>query len=227
MSKSIESKLEIVMFPSFAFGHMIPYMNLSNELAKRAEEVGGIKTLFYTVFSTAAASIPFVKSPDKTTFMASTAAELVKPQSDYPYTTVVLCESMRTCREIEGTFCDYIATHSEKPILYTGPVLSEPKNEPLEEHGLSNWLDEPGSVVFCAFGRQMILEKKQFQELVLGFELTELPFLLVVKPPQGTKDSQIGCVVKENHRKWKELVSSPGFMSNYVDNFHALLVENT
>ncbi|XP_049391159.1 UDP-glycosyltransferase 79B3-like [Solanum stenotomum] len=45
------------------------------------------------------------------------------------------------------------------------------------------------------------------------------------------KDSQIGCLVKENHRKWKELLSSPGFMSNYIDNFiqdlHGLLVEKT
>ncbi|KAK4722781.1 hypothetical protein R3W88_013014 [Solanum pinnatisectum] len=32
----------------------------------------------------------------------------------------------------------------------------------------------------------MILEKKQFQQLVLGFELIELPFLVVVKTPEGT-----------------------------------------
>ncbi|WMV27442.1 hypothetical protein MTR67_020827 [Solanum verrucosum] len=352
-------------FIFFDFAYWIPDL---------AREIGGIKSLFYSVFSPAAASIQFVKSPDKTTFMASTAAELVKPPPDYPSTTVVLRESeakllsflfheygkgvtfyervkkgmtgcdaigMRTCREIEGTFCDYIATHSEKSVLYTGPVLSEPKNESLEEHGVSNWLEkfEPRSVVFCAFGSQMILEKKQFQELVLGFELTELPFLLVVKPPEGTnsaeealpegfkervqekglildcwvpqweilshksvgcfvthcgygsmweslalcdcqlvllprpfehtliarlmeqqlkvgvevekdendlftkenlckavkcvmdKDSQIGHLVKENHKKWKELLSSPGFMSNYIDNFiqelHELLVEMT
>ncbi|KAK6792784.1 hypothetical protein RDI58_011865 [Solanum bulbocastanum] len=45
------------------------------------------------------------------------------------------------------------------------------------------------------------------------------------------KDSQIGGVVKENHKKWKELLSSPGFMSNYIDNFiqdlYELLVEKT
>ncbi|KAH0694387.1 hypothetical protein KY285_021484 [Solanum tuberosum] len=240
-----------------------------------------------------------------------------------------LCDAIavKTCREIEGIFCDYVATLLEKPVLYIGPVIPEPKKE---QHELSNWLEkfEQGSVVFCAFGSQMILEKKQFQQLVLGFELTELPFLLVVKPPQGTnsveealpegfkqrvpqlkilrhksvgcfvthcgygsmweslvlcdcqlvllprpidhiftarlmgqhlqvgvevekdendlftkenlckavkcvmdKDSQIGCLVKENHRKWKELLSSPGFMSNYIDHFiqdlHGLLVEKT
>ncbi|CAL2255173.1 unnamed protein product [Prunus armeniaca] len=40
-----------------------------------------------------------------------------------------------------------------------------------------------GSVVFCAFESQLILEKDQFQELVLGFELTGLPFFVVLKPP--------------------------------------------
>ncbi|MCD7463744.1 UDP-glycosyltransferase [Datura stramonium] len=33
------------------------------------------------------------------------------------------------------------------------------------------------------------------------------------------KDSQVGCFVKENHRKLKEVLSSPGFMNNYIDNF--------
>ncbi|XP_059281574.1 UDP-glycosyltransferase 79B6-like [Lycium ferocissimum] len=455
--------LQIVMFPWFAFGHFIPFLNLSNELAKRghkislllpknaqirlqnlnlypdlitfhkltiphvdglpygaettadvpsslesllatamdelydqiksflqnlkphfvffdfaywipdlALEIGGIKTVCYKVVCPAATSIALIRSPDKTTFTASTAAQIVKPPPGYPSTSVVLheCEAkllsflfheygkgvtfyerskkgmtrcdviaMKTCREIEGTFGDYIATQFEKPVLYTGPVLPELKKEPLEEDRLSNWLEkfEPGSVVFCAFGSQLILEKKQFQQLVLGLELTELPFLLAVKPPEGTnsveealpegfkervqekglildcwvpqlkilnhksvgcfvshcgygsmweslelcdcqlvllpgpidhilnarlmeqelkvgvevekdenglfskaslrkavkcvmdKDSQIGCFVKENHRKWKEFLSSPGFMSNYIDNFihnlHGILVE--
>ncbi|KAM3342031.1 anthocyanidin 3-O-glucoside 2'''-O-xylosyltransferase [Capsicum galapagoense] len=434
MGKSMEdTKLQIVMFPWFAFGHFIPYMNLSNELAKRghkitffvpkntelklqklnlcphlitfhkftiphvdglpygaettadvprpletllataidelydevksflqnlkphfvfydlaywipelAREIGGIKTLFYLHVCPATLHL----SNDKTTLMTSTAAELVKPPPGYPSTAVVLREretkflsfvlheygkvtfdvrlkkaqsgcdaiAMKTCREVEGTF-----------------------DEPLEEHGLSNWLEkfEPGSVVFCAFGSQTILGKKQFQELVLGLEMTKLPFLLAVKPPEGTnsaeealpegfkervkekglildcwvpqmkilrhksvgcfvshcgygsmweslalcdcqlvflprppdhllnarlmehelkvgvevekdendlftkenlckavkcvmdKDSQIACLMKENHRKWRELLSSPGFMSNYIDNFslnlHGLL----
>ncbi|PHU18882.1 UDP-glycosyltransferase 79B2 [Capsicum chinense] len=249
--------------------------------------------------------------------------------------------ALKKCREVEGTFGDFAAKQLEKPILYTGAVLPELKNEPLEEHGLSNRLEkfEPGSVVFCALGSQTILQNKQFQELVLGLELTELPFLLAVKPPEETnsieealpegfkqrvkekglildcwvpqlkilshksvgcfvshcgygsmweslalcdcqlaflprffdhllnarlmehelkvgvevekeendlftkenlckavkcmmdKDSQIACSMKENHRKWKELLSSPGFMSNYIDNFihnlHGLLLEQT
>ncbi|WMV27444.1 hypothetical protein MTR67_020829 [Solanum verrucosum] len=258
------------MFPWFAFGHMIPYMNLSNELAKRghkisflfpknvkirlqklslypnlitfykltiphvddlpygAETTADVPTSLESLLATAfdvlyneiiaflqnlkphfvffdfgywipdlareIGGIQFVKSPDKTTFMASTAAELVKPPPDYPSTTVVL-------RESEAKLLSFLFHEYAKGVTFyervkkgmsgcdaIRPVLSKPKNEPLKEHGLSNWLEkfELGSVVFCAFGSQMILEKKQFQQLVLWFELTELPFLLVVKPPQGT-----------------------------------------
>ncbi|KAL2900222.1 UDP-glycosyltransferase 79B3 [Bienertia sinuspersici] len=56
--------------------------------------------------------------------------------------------AIRTCREIEGNFCDYMSVQYNK--------LS-----------------------------QFILDKDQFQELLLGFEMTRLPFLVAVKPPKG------------------------------------------
>ncbi|KAH0694383.1 hypothetical protein KY285_021480 [Solanum tuberosum] len=57
------------------------------------------------------------------------------------------------------TLSDVSKIQFEKPVLYTGAAISD----------------------------QLILEKEQFQQVVLGFELTELPFHLVVKPPKGTK----------------------------------------
>ena len=42
-----------------------------------------------------------------------------------------------------------------------------------------------GSVVFCTLGSQMNLEKRQFQELLLGFEMTKMPFLVALRPPSG------------------------------------------
>ncbi|KAI8552503.1 hypothetical protein RHMOL_Rhmol06G0271800 [Rhododendron molle] len=94
--------------------------------------------------------------------------------------------SIRTCHEVEGELCNYIGTQFAKPVFLTGPVLPEPDKNPVE-HRWERWLDqfEPGSVVFCAFGSQWVLEKAQFQELVLGFESTGLPFLVAVKPPTG------------------------------------------
>nr|BBC62120.1 glucosyltransferase 27 [Nemophila menziesii] len=94
--------------------------------------------------------------------------------------------SFRTCRELEGPFCDYIQNQYGKPVLLTGPVLPEPSQSPMEDMWV-NWLAkfEPCEVVFCAFGSQLTLDMKQFQELVLGIELTSLPFLVALKPPVG------------------------------------------
>ncbi|KAM3342027.1 hypothetical protein P3S68_026993 [Capsicum galapagoense] len=312
-------------FVIFDFAYWIPELAL---------QIGGIKTVSYRVVC-----------PDKTTFMTSTAAELVKPPPGYPSTTVVL-------RECEAKLLQFLFDEYGKGVTFLERMqksragcdtiaLKTCSFFSLEEHGLSNRLEkfEPGSVVFCALGSQTILQNKQFQELVLGLELTELPFLLAVKPPEETnsieealpegfkqrvkekglildcwvpqlkilshksvgcfvshcgygsmweslalcdcqlvflprffdhllnarlmehelkvgvevekeendlftkenlckavkcmmdKDSQIACSMKENHRKWKELLSSPEFMSNYIDNFihnlHGILLEQT
>ncbi|CAH8275154.1 unnamed protein product [Arabidopsis lyrata] len=96
--------------------------------------------------------------------------------------------AIRTVREIEGNFCDYIEKHCRKKVLLTGPMFPEPdKTRELEERWVK-WLSgyEPDSVVFCALGTQVILEKDQFQELCLGMELTGSPFLVAVKPPRGS-----------------------------------------
>ncbi|KAK6778336.1 hypothetical protein RDI58_025054 [Solanum bulbocastanum] len=39
MAESIDSKLQIVMFPWLALGHIIPFLNLSNELAKKGHKI--------------------------------------------------------------------------------------------------------------------------------------------------------------------------------------------
>ncbi|KAL5730572.1 hypothetical protein ACHQM5_003377 [Ranunculus cassubicifolius] len=93
----------------------------------------------------------------------------------------------RSFREIEGSYYDYIGDHFHKPIILFGPNLPKPPTSPLEEKW-SKWLDQfqPGSVIFCAFGSECIVEKAQYQELLLGFELTGFPFFVALKPPTGT-----------------------------------------
>ncbi|KAK8674569.1 hypothetical protein V6N13_032678 [Hibiscus sabdariffa] len=94
----------------------------------------------------------------------------------------------KTCKEIEGPYCDYIRNQFDRPVLYAGPVVPEPPKVALEkrwEKLLSNF--EAKSVIFCAFGSECVLEKGQFQELVLGLELTGLPFLVALKPPTGAE----------------------------------------
>ncbi|KAJ9671557.1 hypothetical protein PVL29_025319 [Vitis rotundifolia] len=94
--------------------------------------------------------------------------------------------SIRTCQEIERPFCDYIGSQYGKPVLLTGPVLPKPLPTPSKDLW-AQWLSgfKPGSVIFCAFGSQNFPEKDQVQELLLGLELTGLPFLVALKPPTG------------------------------------------
>ncbi|CAK7324426.1 unnamed protein product [Dovyalis caffra] len=124
-------------------------------------------------------SLFFVSQPfgEGTTFYERTCAAMKE------------CDAIaiRTCYEVEEKLCDYMGSQYRKPVFLTGPVLPEPSRTPLEDRW-AQWLNgfEPGSVVFCAFGSQHILEKEQLQELVLGFESTGLPFLVALKPPVGS-----------------------------------------
>ncbi|KAH7568851.1 hypothetical protein JRO89_XS06G0061200 [Xanthoceras sorbifolium] len=92
----------------------------------------------------------------------------------------------KTCREIEGPYCDYLGSQFGKPVILAGPVLPEPPRSVLEE----KWEKLLGgfsakSLIYCAFGSECTMNKDQFQELVLGFELTGLPFVAALKPPRG------------------------------------------
>ncbi|KAG2297078.1 hypothetical protein Bca52824_043747 [Brassica carinata] len=104
-------------------------------------------------------------------------------------TGLVNCDviTIRTCQEIEGKFCDFIESQFQRKVLLTGPMLPEPDNsKPLEDQW-HQWLNrfEPGSVVYCSLGSEIILEKEEFQEICLGMELTGSPFLVEVKPPKA------------------------------------------
>lgn len=91
------------------------------------------------------------------------------------------------CREIEGVYADYLETLFKKPLLLlSGPTLPEPPTSTLEAKWVE-WLGrlKPGSVVYCALGSEWTLQHDQFQELVLGLELTGFPFLAAMRPPFG------------------------------------------
>ncbi|OIV99189.1 hypothetical protein TanjilG_19685 [Lupinus angustifolius] len=94
--------------------------------------------------------------------------------------------AVRTCREIEGPYLDYLEDQFKKSVVPTGPVILEPPNKSLEGKWVT-WLGgyKPDSVVYCCFGSECKLQPNQFQELLLGLELTGMPFLAALKPPFG------------------------------------------
>nr|POF19645.1 udp-glycosyltransferase 79b30 [Quercus suber] len=92
----------------------------------------------------------------------------------------------RTCREIEGSYIDNLGSHFRKPVFLSGPIIPNPPTSTLEEKWIK-WLGKfkARSVIYCAFGSECTLKRYQFQELVLGFELSGWPFLAALKPPLG------------------------------------------
>ncbi|KAL7243674.1 hypothetical protein ACSBR1_015980 [Camellia fascicularis] len=91
----------------------------------------------------------------------------------------------KVCAEIEGRFCDYI---EKQPVILAGPVVPAPSNSTLEERW-KKWLGgfEAKTVIFCSLGSECVLGKEQFQELVLGVELTGMPFFAALKRPLGVE----------------------------------------
>ncbi|KAI5412226.1 hypothetical protein KIW84_057045 [Lathyrus oleraceus] len=90
------------------------------------------------------------------------------------------------CKEIDGPYAEFLGNFYGKPSLLSGPLLPESPTTSLDEKWAS-WLKgfRHGSVVFCACGSEGPLEQNQFQELLLGLELTGFPFLAALKPPNG------------------------------------------
>ncbi|KAL0442710.1 UNVERIFIED_CONTAM: Anthocyanidin 3-O-glucoside 2''-O-glucosyltransferase [Sesamum latifolium] len=112
----------------------------------------------------------------------------------------------KTCKETEGVYCQFLENKFNKPILLAGPTLQKLQGSSLEEKW-ATWLGKfkPKSVVFCAFGSEAVLVKDQFEELLLGLELTGLPFLVALKPPSG-----VGSVEKALPHGFKERCGERG-----------------
>ncbi|KAM3745335.1 hypothetical protein ACB098_06G118500 [Castanea mollissima] len=109
--------------------------------------------------------------------------------ADRLITSVSQCDALgfRTCREIEEPYIDNLESHFGKPVFLAGPVIPKSATSTGLEEKWIEWLGrfEAGSVIYCAFGSECFLNKDQFQELVLGLELSGWPFLAALKPPCG------------------------------------------
>ncbi|KAL0014737.1 hypothetical protein SO802_001806 [Lithocarpus litseifolius] len=103
---------------------------------------------------------------------------------------------MQTLKFADWWLCNTVpelepVTFSLAPkLLPIGPLMSSKHTEDSVgqfwqvDHSCLNWLDQqqPCSVVYVAFGSFTVFDPTQFKELALGLELTNRPFLWVVRP---------------------------------------------
>ncbi|KAM7527456.1 hypothetical protein LguiB_030866 [Lonicera macranthoides] len=130
---------------------------------------------------------------------------------------------IKTCNEMEKLYVDYIKSQfNNKPVLLAGPVVPEPRSGELDQRW-GNWLDQfpSKSVIYCSFGSETFLNDDQITELVLGLELTGLPFFVVLNFPVGVDISdEINRVLPEG---FLERVKGKGVVhSGWVQQQHIL-----
>ncbi|XVF18749.1 hypothetical protein REPUB_Repub11eG0050000 [Reevesia pubescens] len=157
----------------YDFGYWIP------SLARQI----GIKAIYYGVVSSMSHGLSTKKVAKE-----MSVEELIELPLGYPYSKVrIKAEEVDVILfkaedfGIGLSFQDRIRTSVKER-----PCLPEIHTKQLEEKWV-NWLSkfEPSSIVFCSLGSENTLGKEEFQELLLGFELSGLPFLIALKPPQG------------------------------------------
>ncbi|CAN1327277.1 Cyanidin 3-O-galactoside 2''-O-xylosyltransferase FGGT1 [Linum perenne] len=201
-------------FVFYDFSHWLP--SLARDM--------GIKSVHYCTISPA--TVGYLISPERG--VNATVEALMQPPLSFPASTSIrlrafeakmlagasvrkegsrssfVCDAIgfKTCAEMEGPYCRYVEEQFKKPVILAGPVVPKSPKSTLEPK-ISEILNTftPKSVIFCSFGSECRLKHDQFQELVLGLELTGLPFLVAIKPPIGFEvmsgDLRVGVEVEK------------------------------
>ncbi|KAL8045787.1 hypothetical protein ABFS82_08G139200 [Erythranthe guttata] len=206
LTKSTVENLLKEIKPHFVFFDFTPWLpSLARSL--------GIKSIHYFIITTASAAFLFRDEPTVDDYIEPPSdfppskIKLYKHEarviyrinnqkefgSEMKYVERMImsaneCDAMgfKSCREMEGPYLEFLERKFKKRVILAGPVLPDPPTCTLDEKW-ANWLDQfkPKSVIYCAFGSEARLQREQFQELVLGFEQTGLPFFAALKPPIG------------------------------------------
>ena len=97
---------------------------------------------------------------------------------------------LRTSRELEGEWLDYLADRYKVPVVPVGLLPPSMQIRDVEEEDnnpdwvkIKAWLDtqEPSSVVYIGFGSELKLSQQDLTELAYGIELSGLPFFWALK----------------------------------------------
>ncbi|KAF7829284.1 UDP-glycosyltransferase 91A1-like [Senna tora] len=104
--------------------------------------------------------------------------------------------AVRSCSEFEPEWLQLLEQIHGKPILPVGQLPSS-KNEDENENEMwqwmKEWLDkkEKGTVVYVAFGSEAKPSQDEVDEIAVGLEKSELPFLWVLRTQRGPTDPEV------------------------------------
>ena len=120
------------------------------------------------------------------------AAECLKLSSN-----VIL---IKTFREMEGKYIDYISALSEKKLIPVGPLVAD-STEEFENAAIIDWLNKKDklSAVLVSFGSEYFMSKEEMEEIAHGLELSRVCFIWVVRILQGNKINNVEEALPEGY----------------------------
>lgn len=98
---------------------------------------------------------------------------------------------VKSFRELEGKYMDYLSILVNKKIVPTGPLVGHAIEEFHEnEKEILEWLTKKrkASTVFLSFGSEYYLSNKEREAIAEGLELSEVNFIWVLRFPVGDED---------------------------------------
>ncbi|XP_027082378.1 beta-D-glucosyl crocetin beta-1,6-glucosyltransferase-like [Coffea arabica] len=104
------------------------------------------------------------------------------------------CDSImlvRSSREIDGKYMDYLSDIRNLKIMPVGTLFPEPADDDQDDKNteLIQWLGTKSkhSTVFIAFGSEYFLTKEEMEEMAFALELSGVNFIWAVRFPQGQR----------------------------------------
>jgi hypothetical protein len=121
---------------------------------------------------------------------------------------------MKTFREIEGKYIDYLLNSTGKKIVPVGPLVQESVHDN-EKREIMEWLNSKkrSSTVFVSFGSEYFLSEEEIEEMAHGLQLSMVRFIWVLRFPAGDKVSL-------------EMALPKGFLDKVVLNPHLFMIKS-
>ncbi|KAK6156304.1 hypothetical protein DH2020_010552 [Rehmannia glutinosa] len=98
---------------------------------------------------------------------------------------------IKTFRELEGKYIDFLSELTRKKIVLVGPLVQENNNNNdnnnNERSDIIEWLDRKDrrSTIFASFGSEYFLSENEIEQIACGLELSEVNFIWALRFPIG------------------------------------------
>ncbi|CAK9313374.1 unnamed protein product [Citrullus colocynthis] len=121
---------------------------------------------------------------------------------------------VKSFREIEAKYIDFLSTLLQYKVIPVGPLVEEPGDDAVLGGSLEKWLNkkEKKSCILVSFGSEFYLSKLDMEEIAYGLELSRLNFIWVLRFPASSGGERKKNVEEELPKGFLERVGERGMV---------------